>query len=105
MRISDWSSDVCSSDLVDEQRYADAAPVAADLTKRSEVDLEKHRDDHQPDQYRHRQVDLGNFHRADGMKCARQKMAERDADDNAQRDPEGQVAFKDRKSTRLNSSN
>src|SRR3546814_3274318 len=28
------------------------------------------------------------------MKCARQKMAERDADDNAQRDPEGQVAFK-----------
>src|SRR3546814_20550151 len=33
MRISDWSSDVCSSDLIDHQGFANAAsagPVAAD---------------------------------------------------------------------------
>ena len=37
---------------VDEQRDADAAPVLAHLAERAEVDLEQHRDDHQPDQYR-----------------------------------------------------
>jgi len=30
-----------------------------------EVDLHEHGDDHDPDQHRHRQVDMGNLHAAD----------------------------------------
>ena len=70
--------------------------MSADLAERGEVDLEQHRNDHQPDQHRHRQVDLGDLRGADRLKDAGHDMAERDADDDAERDPEGQIAFESR---------
>ena len=80
---------------VDEQRDADAAPVLPDLAERGEVDLEQHRHDHQPDQRRHRQVDPGDLRRADGVEEAGQELAEGDAGDDAERHPEGELAFED----------
>jgi hypothetical protein len=77
---------------VDEQRDADAAPVLAHLVQRAEVDLQQHRDDHHPDQQGDRQVDLGDFHAPMAWKRRAAEMAERDADDDAQGDPDGQVA-------------
>ncbi len=40
------------------------APTCAE---RGEVDLEQHRNDHQPDQHRDRQIDLRDFGRAERM--------------------------------------
>jgi hypothetical protein len=51
-----------------------------------EVDLHQHRDDHQPDQHRDRQVDLGDLQPADGLERRRETaMSQGDADDDAQR--------------------
>ena len=61
--------------------------------ERGEIDLHQHRDDHQPDQHRHRQIDLGDFGRADDVEDAGEEMAKRHAGDDAQSDPQGQVAF------------
>ena len=58
------------------------------LAERGEIDLDQHRHDHQPDQHRHRQVDLGDLGAADGLEDARHDVAERDAGDDAQRDPQ-----------------
>jgi hypothetical protein len=52
--------------------------------QRGEVDLQQHRDDHQPDQQGDRQVDLGDFHAAPmAWNRAGKELAERDADDDA----------------------
>mgnify|MGYP004107584289 CR=1 FL=1 len=79
---------------VDEQGHADPTPVLADLTERGKVDLYQHWDDHQPDQDGHRNVDLGDLGPANGLEFARKKMSECDANNNAKRDPNGQIAFK-----------
>ena len=63
------------------------------LPERGEVDLQQHRHDHQPDQHRDRQIDLRHRRRAERMEHARHSLAERDADDDAERDPERQVAL------------
>src|SRR3546814_3010997 len=95
MRISDWSSDVCSSDL-DEEGDADAAPMLPHLGEGREVDLQQHRDDHQPDEDRDRQVYLRDLGRADRVEDRRAEMAEGDADNDAEGDPEGKVALQGR---------
>src|SRR3546814_5082454 len=95
MRISDWSSDVCSSDL-DEEGDADAAPMLPHLGEGREVDFQQHRDDHQPDEDRDRQVYLRELGRADRVEDRREEMAEGDADNDAEGDPEGQVALEGR---------
>ncbi len=56
----------------------------------------QHRDDHQPDQHRHRQVDLGDLGGADDVEHGRKDVPERDPDNNAQRDPEGEITFESR---------
>jgi hypothetical protein len=58
-----------------------------DLAQRAEVHLEQHRDDHHPDQQAHRQVDLGDFHAADGLEHAGRELAQGDAGDDAQQHP------------------
>ena len=78
---------------IDEQGHADAAPVLTDFAERGKVDLDQHGNDHEPDQGRHRQVDLGDFRRADRMKYAWREMAEDNARDDAQGDPHGEIAF------------
>ena len=76
-----------------EEGDADAAPMTANLSDRSEVHLQQHGNDHQPDEHGDRQVDVSNLGASDGMKDAGQQMAERHADDDAERDPQGQGAF------------
>ena len=55
--------------------------------ERGKVDLQQHRHDHQPDQHGDRQIDLRHGRRAEGMEQARHGLAERDADDDAERHP------------------
>ena len=59
------------------------------------INLEQHGNDHQPDQDRHRQIDLHDLHVADGLEWLRQKVTERDARDDAKRDPGSQVTFEE----------
>ena len=35
---------------IDEERHADALHMASDLPERAEIDLNQHRDDHDPDE-------------------------------------------------------
>lgn len=77
-----------------KQGHADAAPVTTDLTQCGKVDLEEHGNDHQPDQHSHRQVDAGDLSRAYRLEHTRHKMAKRDAYNDAQCNPEGEIAFK-----------
>src|SRR3546814_17852244 len=64
MRISDWSSDVCSSDLADAR-----APAAA-------VEIRK-RDDRQRDQRDHHDDALDEIGQADGQKAAQHDIGDR----------------------------
>jgi len=50
--------------------------VLADFPQGAEVDLQEHRNDHQPDQHGDGDVDLGDFGCADRMEHARQQGAE-----------------------------
>ncbi len=70
--------------------------MTADLPDRAEVDLQQHRNDHQPDQRGDRQVDVRHLGVADGMEQPGKQMAERHARNDAERDPQGQVAFEQR---------
>src|SRR3546814_7046922 len=58
--------------------------------------LQQHRDDHQPDEDRDRQVYLRDLGRADRVADRREEMAEGDADNDTEGDPEGQVALEGR---------
>jgi hypothetical protein len=49
--------------------------------------------DHQPDQYRHRQVDLCDLEAPDRLKRCRQPVTESNADNDAQRHPKRQIAL------------
>ena len=51
------------------------ANAARTSSKRREIDLEQHRDDHQPDQHRDRQIDLRDRCGAERMEDARQQPA------------------------------
>ena len=65
--------------------------------ERGEVDLDQHRNDHQPDQHRDRQIDLGDLGGADRLEQRpAPAMAERDAGDDAEADPEREIAFERR---------
>ena len=63
--------------------------------QRTEIDLHQHRDDHHPDEQAHRQIDLRDFKAADGLKDARKHLAQPDAGQDAERDPDGQIALED----------
>ncbi len=63
------------------------------LPKSGEVDFEQHRNDHQPDEHRDRQIHFGHRCRAKDAEQAGQRLSERDASHDAERDPERQVAF------------
>ncbi len=66
----------------------DAAPVPADLGQRARIDLQQHRHDHQPHQDGNRQVHLRDRRIADRVEHAGRGLAERDAGNDAQCDPE-----------------
>jgi hypothetical protein len=86
---------------VDADRGGDAAPVAADLAERGEVDLQQHRNDHQPDQCGDRQIDMGDRCRADCLEQTRHELAEEDAGDDAQSDPQCEVALENPQGRRV----
>ena len=69
--------------------------MLADPSERREIDLEQHWDDHQPDQNRDRQIDLGEFNAPDRMKQARKDVSQRDPGDDAEKDPDREIAFED----------
>ena len=74
---------------IDKQGHADAAPVFFDLMKRGKIDLDEHRDDHQPDENRNRQVHLRDFGGADQVKDTGEKMTQDDTNDDTETDPKG----------------
>jgi hypothetical protein len=76
---------------VDEQRDADAAPVLAHLMQRAEVHLHQHRDDHDPDQDAHGHIHPRHIHPSDRLGRARKQLAQRDAGDDAQEHPDGEI--------------
>ncbi|MNN40679.1 hypothetical protein D3C81_1547610 [compost metagenome] len=65
------------------------------LAQCRKIDLQQHGDDHYPDQQANRQVDLRVFHAADGLEHVRHDLPQRNADDDAQRDPDGEVALEE----------
>jgi len=81
---------------VDEQRDADAAPVLLDLRQGREIDLDQHRNDHEPDQNCDGHIDLGNFRRSDGLEHAGEQVSKGDAEHDAEANPDRQIAFKRR---------
>ena len=68
--------------------------MLTDLAQGGEIDLEQHWHNHEPHQHRDRQIDLRHGRIADDAKNARQQLAEGDADDDAERHPKGEEAFK-----------
>ncbi len=69
--------------------------MSADLSKSREVDLQQHRNDHQPDEYRHRQIHPSQLHAAEGLEGTREEITEPDAGADAKNDPKTQVAFEE----------
>ena len=72
---------------VDADRHRDAAPLLPHLSERGEVDLEQHGNDHQPHQHGDGQIDLRHRRPADGAEDGGDRLSERDAGDDAERDP------------------
>jgi hypothetical protein len=70
-------------------------PRQCSRTWTSEVDLEQHRYDHEPDQHGHRQIDLRHLRARDYAEEARHDVPERNARDDAEGNPECEVAFED----------
>ena len=57
------------------------------------IDLEQHRDYHQPDQRGHRQVYLSYLHLRQCLKAMREDLAQRDTDTNTQKHPDTEIVF------------
>jgi hypothetical protein len=60
----------------------------------AEVDLDQHRDDHDPDHHTHRQVDLGQLHAAHRLEQVWQHLPQADAQHDAQKHPHREVTLK-----------
>jgi hypothetical protein len=56
---------------VDADRHGNAAPLLGHLVQGTKIDLQQHRHDHQPDQHRDRDIDLGHVHAAKRLKRRR----------------------------------
>ena len=80
---------------VDEEYVEDASGLVAHATKRGEIDAEHHRVDHQPDEDRDRQVDVADLEPAQPSHQAWTEPADCDPGDDAEGDPEGQIALED----------
>ena len=78
---------------IDADRRRDATPMAVYLTERRQIDLQQHRHDHEPDQHGDRKIDLRHGGGAEGVEHLRHRLPEADADDDAERNPECQVAL------------
>ena len=81
---------------VNKKSNADAPPVLLDFDQRVKIDLQQHRQNHQPDEYSNRQVDLGNLHGAERVKNRRCEPPQHDAGDDTQCHPDAQVFFEKR---------
>ena len=66
-----------------------------------EVDLHHHRVDHEPDQDGDRDRDAVNLECREKGGHRRQEVADGDADDHAEQDPDGQVALEEIDAARL----
>ena len=69
--------------------------MVLDFVQRPEIDLDQHRNDHDPNQEADRQVDFGDLHLADCLKHAGKHLPCADADHNADEYPYREVSLKD----------
>jgi hypothetical protein len=67
--------------------------MVADFVQRAEIHLDQHRDDHHPDQQADRNIDPGDFHFPQHLEGCRQILAEADAGDDAEKNPDRQIAL------------
>ncbi len=67
--------------------------MLAHLAKRAEIDLQQHRDDHQPDEASHRQIDPRDLRAGNDGKRTGHEMPEGYARDDAQRHPQREIPF------------
>ena len=81
---------------VDKQGDTDPSPVLPYFLERLKIDLQEHRQDHQPDQYCDRNIDSGHLHSPQGIEGRRDEAAEQNPGDDAQSDPHAEVALKER---------
>jgi hypothetical protein len=68
-------------------------PLRPDLMQGAEIHLHQHRDDHHPDQQADRNGHPRHFHPADGLEQSREDLAKCDTGDNANGNPDRQVAL------------
>jgi len=68
---------------IDEQRYANATHMTSDLIPRRKINLEQHRDDHDPDQHADRQIHVGNFQTANQFDAGGKGLSCRHTDHDA----------------------
>ena len=79
---------------VDHQGDAQPLGLPADVLERGEVDVDHHRVNHDPDEHRDNEVDVGVFKIRDPLETGGNPRAEADPGDDAQRYPDREVAFK-----------
>lgn len=72
---------------IDEQRDADPPHLLANLVQGAEIDLHQHRDDHDPDEEAHRNIDPRQLHPAKRLKQARRELTGQDAGNGDQTEP------------------
>src|SRR3546814_14941480 len=81
MRISDWSSDVCSSDL--HRRWRAFIDVRGPHVEWHGTDLERQARDHEDDAEQQADIDLARHRRGDAREIggARETIEQRDAEE------------------------
>ena len=82
---------------VDKQDDEKPPGISSHLQDRTEIDLQHHRKDHQPDQHNNWDVDmaaLGKFHGGKRRGDPGKKFPEHDTGNHADRHPDGEIPFK-----------
>ena len=67
--------------------------MLSNLMQGGEVDLDQHRNDHDPDQQADGQIDPCQFHRSDGLEQRWKHLPQGDTGDDAQPDPQREIAL------------
>ena len=79
---------------IDKEHYPDAAPMCSHSAQGCEVNAQQHWDDHQPDQHCDGKIHLCHFRSTDAVKEAGYEMAGPNANEDAEKDPDSEIALK-----------
>ena len=80
---------------VDHQRDDQALGLGEGAAQAGELDADHHRPDHRPDQDRDGEIDIRIFQRGQRAEGGREQLAERETGGQGERDPDGEVFFKE----------